>query len=218
MKATSSLFKNAVIILSLATLFAACSKTGPVGPQGQTGATGVTGPQGPAGANGTNGTNGATGPQGPAGTANVIYSAWFTPAAFTVTTVFGIFNLNYNQSAPSITQAILDKGTVLTYGKLNGYATSIWPTDQVGLLPITIDYQIGTSTNIDTWSAFATVGNLRINLVSSDNAYSSDGSIAHAHSFRYIIIPGGVAGARQSSPPPDYNNYDAVCKYYGIPE
>lgn len=218
MKATSSLFKKAVIILLLATLLAACSKTGPAGPQGQTGATGATGAQGPAGTNGTNGATGATGSQGPAGTANVIYSEWFTPSAYTVTTTFGIIHLDYNKSTPGITQAILDNGTVLTYGKLNGYSSALWPTNQVALLPITIDYQIGTTTNIDTWSANATVGNLEIDLVSSTNAYSGDGSINHAHSFRYIIIPGGVAGARQSSPPPDYSNYDAVCKYYGIPE
>lgn len=218
MKATSSLFKKTVIILSLATLFTACSKTGPAGPQGQTGATGATGAQGPAGTNGTNGATGATGSQGPAGTANVIYSAWFTPSAYTVTTIFGIINFNYNQSAPGITQTILNSGTVLTYGMLNGYVSSLWPTNQVGLLPITIDYTEGATTNINTWSAYATLGNLRINFVSSTNQYSSDAEIDHAHSFRYIIIPGGVAGARQSSPPPDYSNYDAVCKYYKIPE
>lgn len=218
MKTVSGLFKRVVIILLLVTLFAACSKTGPTGPQGSTGPTGATGAQGPAGANGTNGAAGAAGPQGPAGTANVIYSAWFTPSAYTVATAFGITHLDYNKPAPGITQAILDNGTVLTYGKLNGYNPSLWPTNQVGLLPITIDYQIGATTNIDTWSAFATAGNLKIDLVSSTNAYASDASINHNHSFRYIIIPGGVAGARLSSPPPDYNNYDAVCKYYGIPE
>lgn len=215
MKTMFSLIKKTGIILLSAALLAACTKSGPVGPQGPQGPTGA---QGPAGANGTNGTNGATGPQGPAGTANVIYSAWFTPSAYTVTTILGIINFNYNQSAPGITQVILDNGTVLTYGKLNGYNSSIWPTNQVGLLSITIDYQIGTTTNIDTWSAYATAGNLRINLVSSTNAYSGDASINHAHSFRYIIIPGGVAGARQSSPLPDFSNYDAVCKYYGISE
>ncbi len=203
-----------ILLFSVFTLSISCSKTGPVGPQGPqgpAGPTGATGSQGPAG------TNGATGPQGPAGTANVIYSAWFTPSVYTVTTVFGIINLNYNMAASGITQAILDNGAVLTYGKLNGYNPSLWPTNQVGKLPIIINYQIGTTTNIDTWSAYATVGNLRINLVSSTNAYTTDAAINHSHSFRYIIIPGGVAGARQS-PPPDYNNYDAVCKYYGIPE
>lgn len=218
MKATFSFLKKTIVVLLSASLVAACSKTGPAGPQGPTGATGATGPQGPAGTNGTNGAAGATGAQGPAGTANVIYSTWFTPSAYTVTTTFGITHLDYNKSAPGITQTILDNGTVLTYGKLNGYNSSLWPINQVALLPITIDYQIGTTTNIDTWSAYATAGNLEIDLMSSTNAYTSDAAINHNHSFRYIIIPGGVAGARLSSPPPDYNNYDAVCKYYRIPE
>lgn len=202
MKTTKKLVDLAFCITLL---LASCSKTGPVGPQGPQGTTGATG------------LTGATGPQGPAGSANVVYSAWFTPPVYTVTTVFGIYNLDYTKTAPGITQAILDNGVVLTYGKLNGYNPTIWPTNQVAELPITINYQIGTSTNIDTWSAFATVGNLRINLVSSMNAYTTDGSINHTHSFRYMIIPGGVAGAR-TSPPPDYSNYGAVCKYYGIPE
>ncbi|MGH2643043.1 MAG: hypothetical protein ACRDE2_03775 [Chitinophagaceae bacterium] len=214
MKPTIRLIKKAAIILLSAALFAGCSKTGPAGPQGQTGATG---PQGPAGTAGTNGTNGATGAQGPAGTANVIYSAWFTPSAFTVTKPFGIYSFDYNQPAPGIKQSILDNGVVLVYGKLNGYASSIWPTNQIGLLPIVLTYQSG-GIQIDTWSAFATVGNLRINFMNDNNLYTTDASISHSHSFRYVIIPGGVAGARLSSSPPDYNNYEAVCRYYGIPE
>jgi hypothetical protein len=197
-------------------LVSSCTKTGPAGPTGVTGATGATG------------ATGVQGPQGPAGTANVIYSAWFTPAAYTVTTVFGIVNLDYIKPAAGITQSILDNGAVLTYGKLNGYNASLWPTDQVGKLPILINYQIGTNTNIDTWSAYATVGDLRINLVSSLNAYTSDAAINHSHSFRYIIIPGGVAGARQASPGvagTGYSleqlrsmSYEQVCRILSIPE
>jgi hypothetical protein len=59
----------------------------------------------------------------------------------------------------------------------------------VAQLPIAITYLIGSTGNIDTWSALATVGNLRIELISSMNAYSS---ISTAHQFRYVIIPGGV--------------------------
>ena len=187
------------LLLIISILFVSCGKTGPAGPQG------------PAGQ------NGASGPQGPAGTANVLYSSWFTPSAYTVTTRFGVIHLDFNEPAPGITQAILDNGTVLTYGKLNGYDPGIWPTNQTALLPVTVMFLNGSITDIDTWSALLSPGNLEIDLVSSTNIYRSDADINHTHSFRYIIVPGGTPVARQS-PPPDFNNYGAVCKYYGIPE
>lgn len=132
---------------------------------------------------------GDTGATGPAGTANVIYSDWFTPSAYIKDTVFGIYGFNYDKAAAAITQQVIDSGTVLTFGKLNGYTTSIWPANQVAALPIAITYMNGPTSNIDTWSALLTAGNLRIRLVSSMNAY---GGISNAHKFRYIIIPGGM--------------------------
>ncbi|WP_008584497.1 Collagen triple helix repeat-containing protein [Niabella soli] len=190
---------------------------GPAGTQGPGGAQGPAGTQGPAGSQGPAGAQGPTGAQGPAGTANVQYSDWFTPAAYTVTTRFGIINLDYNKAAPGITQDILNTGTVLVYGKLNGYNTTLWPTDQTSVLPIHIYYQIGTATNIDTWSADATVGNLRINLVSSMNAYTSSGSISPAHTFRYVIIPGAVKVALANT---NLNvlSYGALCNTLSIPQ
>jgi hypothetical protein len=132
---------------------------------------------------------GDTGPTGPAGTANVIYSDWFTPAAYKKDTIFGSYGFNYDKADAAITQKIIDSGTVITYGKLDGYNPIIWPTAQVSALPINITYLSGSSSNIDTWSSLVTPGNLRIRLVSSLNAY---GSISNAHLFRYVIIPGGV--------------------------
>ncbi|HMI64330.1 MAG TPA: hypothetical protein VK518_25610 [Puia sp.] len=135
------------------------------------------------------GDTGPTGPAGPTGAANVIYSDWFTPAAYKKDTVFGSYGFNYDRADAAITQKIIDSGTVITYGKLDGYNPSIWPTAQVSALPIIITYLSGSSSNIDTWSSLVTPGNLRIRLVSSLNAY---GSISNAHMFRYVIIPGGV--------------------------
>jgi hypothetical protein len=135
---------------------------------------------------------GATGPTGPAGAKgsdNVVYSSWFTPAAYTKDTVFGIYGFNYTKATTDITQQIVDSGTVLTFGKLDGYNPVVWPTAQVALMPISITYLVGSAANIDTWSALVTAGNLKIRLVSSLNQY---GSISNAHQFRYIIIPGGT--------------------------
>lgn len=161
------------------------------------------GPAGPAGPAGATGATGAT------GTANVIYSAWFTPASYVKDTIFSIWGFNYYQAAPGITQQILDNGTVLTYGKLNGYSTSIWPANQVAQLPISLTYRLGTN-NTDTWSALATVGQLHIRMVNDQNTY---GSISVTHAFRYVIIPGGKAGARLAQ-----MSYEEVCKQYHIPE
>jgi len=172
-------------IICLSSLLVKCKKgdDGPIGPAGVKGDTGATG------ANGAAGANGATGPAGATGTANVIYSDWITPATYTKTTVFGTFNFTYDIAASKITQAILDKGTVLVYGKMNGYNPVIWPTDQVSVLPVVINYLNGTTPEIDTWSARSMVGKIQIVMTNNNNVY---GSISNAHSFRYVIIPGGV--------------------------
>jgi len=190
---------------------------GPAGPKGETGATGATG---------------AT------GTANVIYSDWFTPASYTKDTVFGTYGFYYDKAASAITQQVLDSGTVLTFGKLNGYNTLIWPTAQVSQLPIVVTYQIGGTVYNDTWSALITPGNLRVQFIDDKNFYNG---ISNTHKFRYIVIPGGVH-ASSSSPTlqnghsspvqgasvegaasrqrPDYAHmpYAELCQRLGIPQ
>ncbi|MGJ7033780.1 hypothetical protein [Niabella hirudinis] len=192
--------------------------TGAQGTQGQTGAQGAQGQTGATGSTGATGQQGTTGAQGPAGTANVQYSDWFTPSTYAVSPHFGIYEFVFDKAAPAITQAILDKGTVLVYGKLNGYNTSLWPANQTAQLPINILYQIGTATNTDTWSAIATVGNLRIKLVSSMNAYSSSGEISPAHAFRYVIIPGSVAIALANGRSINSLSYAQLCGTLNIPQ
>ncbi len=172
--------------VATALIFTSCGKDGAVGPAGPAG---PTGPAGPAGTTGTSGTNGATGATGATGTANVIYSDWVAPSTYVKTTVFGTFHLDANIAATKITQAILDNGTVLVYGKLDGYVSTVWPTAQVAALPISLTYQLGAGTYTDTFSALVTLGNIQIDFVDNLNYYSS---ISNAHQFRYVIIPGGV--------------------------
>ena len=177
---------------------------------GKDGAAGATGPQG------------AQGPQGPAGAANVIYSAWFTPPSYTVNTVSGLKNFDAVQPAPKITQAVLDSGVVLVYGRLSGYIPQLWPTNQVGQLPILINFTSGTSTLTDTWSAYTTVGSLRINMVNSANIYSG---LNPVDSFRYVIIPPGVpassdrgtAGSVFTREQLRAMSYDQVVRVFHIP-
>lgn len=146
---------------------------------------GAQGPAGPAGPVGPAGPTGAT------GSPNVIYGSWFTPGTYDATTIFSIKTFTHTEEVPEITEEILNTGVVLVYAKLNGYTTTIWPTDQVGLLPITLTYVDG-STVWDTWSATTSVGELKIAFVNSGNIY---GSISNQHQFRYVIIPGGVAAS-----------------------
>ncbi|MCW3466624.1 hypothetical protein [Chitinophaga nivalis] len=153
---------------------------------------------------------GDQGDPGPAGTANVTYSEWFTPTPYTRDTVFGTWGFYYNKAAPQITQQVLDNGTVLTFGKLLGYVSDIWPRTQVSQLPISITYKFGANPTLDVWSALLSPGNLRIRLTNDRNAYSSVNSI---HQFRYIIIPGGTSMARQAN-----LSYHEICKQYNIPE
>lgn len=166
---------------------------------------GDTGPQGPAG---------PAGPQGTTGSANVIYSDWFSPPSFTTTTIFGIKNFDYTRPAPAITQAIIDSGIVLTYGKLSGYNPQVWPAGQVSQLPISLTYVQG-NTMTDTWSALDSVGKIRINFVNNLNYYSS---ISVQHSFRYIIVPGGakVSGGGRSINFQSLS-YNEVCDLLKVP-
>jgi hypothetical protein len=167
---------------------------------------------------------GDTGPAGPKGTANVIYSGWFTPATYTKDTVFGNYGFSYNKATTDITQQIVDSGTVITFGKLDGYNPIIWPTNQISQLPISIAYLSGTTSNIDIWSALVTAGNLKIRLVSSTNQY---GSISNAHQFRYIIVPGGTKSTVASTKLGLVNgnaskllqmSYAEICQRLGVPE
>jgi hypothetical protein len=193
----------AIIVTSL--LIVSCKK-------GDPGPAGTTGPAGPAGV------------AGPIGTANVIYSAWFTPATYTKDTIFGIYGFNYTKATTDITQNILDSGTVITFGKLDGYVPAVWPTNQVEQLPISIQYLSGATTNIDIWSALLSVGNLKIRLVSSANLYNS---ITNAHQFRYVIIPGGLKSTVASTKlglvngnasPLLQMSYPEICQRLGVPE
>ncbi len=167
-----------LLFLSLSLFMAGCQK----GDNGTPGADGPAGPAGPAGPQGV---------KGDSGTANVYYSDWFTPSPYTKDTVFNLYHFYFNQPAASITQKVIDSGSVLVYGKLDGYNTAIWPTAQVSVLPIIVQYKFSSTgiTYSDTWSSFLTAGNLQIDFVDADNYYSS---ISTSHMFRYIVIPGGV--------------------------
>lgn len=170
--------------------------TGSQGPTGQTGATGPQGPSGQTGATGAQGPAGATGPQGPAGTANVIYSSWITPS-WPPPTAGGPRTI----TASAITEAEINTGTILVYYRSSSTSNLIvllpFPDPLTNVL--VYDEILGPTSDTP-----ATI-------------YIYHNNFTNTEQYRYIIIPGGVSVARQA-PPPDYKNYDLVCKYYGIPE
>jgi hypothetical protein len=207
MKKTDYLLLLSIAFMLL--MLASCGKDGKIGP---TGATGPTGPQGTVGTAGTNGSTGSVGATGATGTANVIYSDWTTPT-YKKDTVFDLYHFYADIPASKVTQAILDNGTVLVFGKLDGYTTLIWPTEQVSPLPIDISYKFSPAgiTYTDKWSALATVGNIRIDFTDDQNYYNS---ISTAHKFRYVIIPGGVHTLGSINP----KNYNQVKQALHLPD
>lgn len=201
-------------LLSFTILFiASCTKEGPEGPVGATGASGpagVGGPQGPAG------------PQGPVGQTNVTYSAWFvTGTGWTITgTDDYLATFLYDKAAPGITQAIIDNGIVLGFMKGDPNITGA-PVTQTFPLPNSVGHSFGF---IDTYSfVLDTPGNLRF-LYFTTFPFFDETDLA-AISFRYVIIPGSIAGGRMANP--TYQGYtadqlkgmpyDQVAKLFNIP-
>ncbi|HVS92914.1 MAG TPA: hypothetical protein VHE59_12815 [Mucilaginibacter sp.] len=145
------------------------------------------------------------------GTVNVVYSDWITPSIYTKSTVFGVTHFDAIITASSVTQNILDQGTVLVYAKLDGYSTTIWPANQVGQLPVALTYQLSSTTYVDNWSASATVGNIQIDFTNDLNYYNG---ISNLHQFRYIVIPGGVHTLGSIDP----KNYNQVKQALHLPD
>lgn len=215
--------------IALSILLTACKgDTGPVGPQGNVGPqgpTGATGPQGPTGATGATGATGPQGPAGPAGPAgsltNVTYSAWFQPTFATVTpgTANQWSSFTSVRSAPSITQAIIDQGIVITYMRSSPTSLLFTGTGQVTQLPYVDDRDVNF---MKSW--IPSVGNLTI-AYSSSLPYSLTGINNSAHNFRYVVIPGGTLGSRiVSGPAAGYTvdqiksmSYDQIRNMFSIP-
>lgn len=177
-----------LLALAIAFIAVSCTKEGPEGPagatgaQGPTGATGATGPTGPQGPTGPAGPTGPTGPQGPAGTANVIYSPWFSPAAWT-TPGLSFSSSSFDKAAPGVTASIITSGVVLAYAQFvgDGGVTRPLPTTlNNGALTYTAGFLIESA------------GNLRFTW----NNIAGAAVPATTNQFRYVIIPGSVAGGK----------------------
>ncbi|WP_304488664.1 hypothetical protein [Dyadobacter sp. CY312] len=195
-------------------MMASCEKStdgepGPKGDKGDTGATGPAGSTGPAGAAGTT------------GTANVIYSDWYGPdfnggSVWTGTTLEGRLINTTKKAASVVTENILNQGVVLVYAKLGAYGTiyGLSPS-AVAMLPISGTVTRAGVIQTESWQAVAQTGTVNVNFQNSANLWGT-ASMATDYRFRYVIIPGGVAGARQAGI--DYKNYEQVKRAYNIPD
>lgn len=181
-----------LLLLAFSFIIVNCTKEGPEGPAGATGAqgpagnTGSTGATGPAGSTGPAGPSGPTGPQGPVGTANVIYSAWATQTGWHDSTMTdeGLTKIDY-RTAPGITAAIISNGVVLAY--LAPSAASTYAN--------TLPYIVSSVNPNLIISYKPTVGRI---VFYNKEINSANGGLALSSTYvwRYIIIPGGVAGGR----------------------
>jgi hypothetical protein len=182
-----------LLLIALSFIIINCTKEGPEGPAGATGPQGppgTNGTTGPAGATGPQGPAGSTGPQGPAGTANVIYSPWtdFVNATWSAPVVeFGKTVRNYPATAPGVTASIVTTGVVLVYWRDQGL-----PNPQQ--MP-SISYNITQAVNQYLGFALLT-GQIQIKFFNIDNTNDPGTFSGAGNSYRYIIIPGGVAGGR----------------------
>lgn len=146
------------------------------------------GDTGPAGINGSTGANGAT------GSANVIYSDWQTsPSASRDTTIDGTCLRLRHLNAPSLTQGILDSGLVITYMRISGLGPY--------LLPYTSDAG-GATNQINAIYKLNTVFLSRHTFGSCRFTSASPGTepvlvnLPQSLEYRYVIIPGAIAGGR----------------------
>ena len=192
-----------LLLLATSFIFVNCTKEGPEGPVGATGAqgpvgnTGATGAAGAQGPTGVIGPVGPQGPQGPVGSANVIYSAWFqlnltSATPFDTTVHLKGFVTRAYLAAPSLTQAILDNGIVLSYFRITDPTVATYP------LPYNFSFGGPGAPNSYEMSSISTVGKLIFICANTSN--NTTVLTLNGRSFRYVIIPGAVAGGRGAGP------------------
>jgi len=187
-------------LLAFVFIMASCTKEGPAGPQGvagsqgaagATGAPGTPGTTGPTGPTGPQGPQGPTGPQGPAGTANVIYSGWFAASTLTwadsTHATLGTISRG-NRAAPGVTAAVIDNGVVTSYYRASS-------TGAATALPMLS----GTTANLIQYATLLRAGTITY-FVANLTSGNATGVVPPGE-FRYVIIPGSVAGGRMMSGP-----------------
>jgi len=152
---------------------------------------------------GTDGINGVDGEQGPTGTANVIYSAWMTAPTAAAETVDGTSGMSTTLNAPELSADILSKGTVLVYVSFGSGTFSLPYTSTAGGF-------------VNTITAVSSLKKIKLFRFRHDQGGTVN--LPTSLSWRYILIPGGVAAATSKMAKVDYSKmtYEEVCAHLNI--
>jgi hypothetical protein len=155
------------------------------------------------GINGVDGQPGATGATGATGTANVIYSAWITAPTAAAETIDGTSGMSTTINAPQLSEDILAKGTILVY---MSYGTGTF----------TLPYTSLAGGTANTITAISTAK--KIKLFRFTHSGAGTVGLPTTLSWRYILIPGGVAAATAKTANVDYSkmSYEEVCAHFNI--
>lgn len=208
---------SSLLFLSILFIAVSCTKEGPEGPAGTAGLQGPPGVAGPVG---------PAGPQGPVGQTNVTYSTWVTTVAadwvvgFTAPNNYNVENV-YNRTAPGVTQSMLDQGIVLAYGKNFTIGAST-------LLPNVIQLPYSEAFNDQNYGYILAVGKI---VFTYDPGAAAPGTRPISQlagiAYRYVLIPGSVAGGRGNSGVKTYGGfteqelkampYEEVARRFNIP-
>ena len=155
------------------------------------------------GVDGTNGVDGQPGAPGAAGTANVIYSAWINAPTAVAETVDGTSGMSTSLTVPQLSEDIVSKGTVLVYVSFGSGTFSLPYTSTAGGF-------------VNTITAVSTLKKIKLFRFRHDQAATVN--IPTSLSWRYILIPGGVAAVTAKTAKPDYAkmSYEEVCAHFNI--
>ncbi|OXA78018.1 hypothetical protein SAMN05444397_110175 [Flavobacterium aquidurense] len=155
------------------------------------------------GVDGTNGVDGQQGAPGATGTANVIYSAWLTAPTAVAETVDGTSGMSTTINAPELSEDILAKGTILVYVSF-------------GSGTFTLPYTSTAGGFVNTITAISTAKKIKLFRFRHDGGGTVN--LPTSLSWRYVLIPGGVAAATAKTAKLDYAkmSYEEVCAHFNI--
>jgi hypothetical protein len=153
----------------------------------------------------------------------VIYSAWISDAssanwADTSIGLLGTVVRRRNLPAPGVTTAILDQGVVLAYARGGVTGGLPWP------LPITFTFAGAPM----VMGFLPAIGRL-VMTITVPNTGSAP-TVFWGGEFRYVIIPGGIAGGRYTEKVAEINgqvytesqlkamSYTEICRLLKIPQ
>ncbi|KRB54510.1 hypothetical protein [Flavobacterium sp. Root186] len=148
------------------------------------------------------GDDGTDGVDGAAGAANVIYSAWVNAPIAVAEIIDGTSGMSTSINAPELSADILSKGTILVYVSF-------------GVGTYTVPYTSTAGGNANTITAISSLQKIKLFRFRHDQGGTV--GLPVSLSWRYILIPGGVAATAKTAKP-DYSkmSYEEVCARFNI--